>query len=227
MGSLMRQALLQFQNIVNRSATAAVSTPFIYVRFRSLNCNQQKILEPVKNIGQSSKMLSVSAARCDAPTYEGDGKTSVTILNSEENAWLMVDSYHQNGFRLNSGTTVLGPMAIFSNTVLGWDVGKAEDITPQSVSLLTVIEPKVSILIIGIGDAGEKVPNETIIYLKKHKINMEILPTDHACTTYNFMMSEKRHVAAIMIPPRKIRLPSESFVHAKLARDRLYKDDNE
>jgi NADH dehydrogenase [ubiquinone] 1 alpha subcomplex assembly factor 3 len=45
--------------------------------------------------------------------YEGDGKTSATVLNTEEGAGLMIDSFSQTGFRLNNGMLVVGPMAIF------------------------------------------------------------------------------------------------------------------
>jgi NADH dehydrogenase [ubiquinone] 1 alpha subcomplex assembly factor 3 len=46
--------------------------------------------------------------------YEGDGKTSATVLNSEDGAGLMIDSFSQTGFRLNNGMLVVGPMAIFA-----------------------------------------------------------------------------------------------------------------
>lgn len=46
-------------------------------------------------------------------TYEGDGKTSVQILNKELDLGLMINSFSQVGFRLNNGMMILGPMAIF------------------------------------------------------------------------------------------------------------------
>lgn len=45
--------------------------------------------------------------------YDGDGKTTATVLNTEEGAGLMIDSFSQTGFRLNNGMMVVGPMAIF------------------------------------------------------------------------------------------------------------------
>lgn len=47
-------------------------------------------------------------------TYEGDGKTKVSILNHELDLGLMINSYSQLGFRLNNDLRVVGPMAIFS-----------------------------------------------------------------------------------------------------------------
>lgn len=46
-------------------------------------------------------------------TYEGDGKTKVSILNMEVDGGLMINAFSQMGFRLNNGMMVLGPMAIF------------------------------------------------------------------------------------------------------------------
>lgn len=48
-----------------------------------------------------------------AATYEGDGKTSVQILNKEMENGLMINSFSQVGFRLNNDMMILGPMAIF------------------------------------------------------------------------------------------------------------------
>lgn len=45
--------------------------------------------------------------------YDGDGKTSVTVLNKEEDGALMINAYSQTGFRLNNGMFVVGPMVIF------------------------------------------------------------------------------------------------------------------
>lgn len=45
--------------------------------------------------------------------YEGDGKTTVSILNQEAEGGLMINAFSQMGFRLNNGMMVIGPMAIF------------------------------------------------------------------------------------------------------------------
>jgi NADH dehydrogenase [ubiquinone] 1 alpha subcomplex assembly factor 3 len=45
--------------------------------------------------------------------YDGDGKTKVSIMNSDAESGLMINAFSQMGFRLNNGIMVLGPMAIF------------------------------------------------------------------------------------------------------------------
>jgi hypothetical protein len=52
-------------------------------------------------------------------SYEGHGKTSVAILNEDAHGINMIDSYAQDGFRLNDDTKILGPCIVFPTAVLG------------------------------------------------------------------------------------------------------------
>lgn len=56
------------------------------------------------------------------------------------------------------------------------------------------------ILVIGVGDPGQQIRKETKEHLKKKGIHIEVLPTEHACTTFNFLNVERRCVAAALIP---------------------------
>jgi hypothetical protein len=47
--------------------------------------------------------------------------------------------------------------------------------------------------------------------LKMKGLNVEALPTDKACTTFNFLNSEFRYVAAAMIPPETVRTSTEDL----------------
>ena len=74
----------------------------------------QKLLQKTitRDLG---KYLNTARYSLQAGTssYEGDGKTSVSIMNKEVDAGLMINSFSQMGFRLNNGLMVIGPMAIF------------------------------------------------------------------------------------------------------------------
>lgn len=175
---------------------------------------------------QQCRYLHKSGTRHNNPNYEPDGKTTVTILNDEIGAPLMIDSYTKHGFKLNNGVQVLGPMVIFPKTVLGWDVAGVHDITPTSLALFSILEPKPDVLVIGIGDKGSKIPLETIHFLRKKKINMEILATEHACTTFNFLSGEGRCAVGVMIPPSTILWTAFDIVNTKLRKKQLYEDDD-
>nr|KAG5699524.1 hypothetical protein BaRGS_020083 [Batillaria attramentaria] len=75
-----------------------------------------------------------------------------------------------------------------------------------------------NILILGIGEYGAKYDKNIIKYLRQHKINVEILPTDQACSTFNFLNAERRVVAAGLIPPTYIQFENDEdlLVRAQL-----------
>ena len=52
-------------------------------------------------------------------SYEGPGKTTVSILNEEYAGVVnLIDSFAVDGFRLNDNTKILGPCIVFPTQVL-------------------------------------------------------------------------------------------------------------
>ena len=49
-------------------------------------------------------------------------KTTVTILNKEQDGGIFIDAYSNQGFRLNTGFRVIGPCAVFPRSILHWNV---------------------------------------------------------------------------------------------------------
>ena len=73
----------------------------------------------------------------------------------------------------------------------------------QSLCLFFMLEPKLDVLILGIGDKGPT-PNfsmRIINLMKKYQTNIEVLPTQAACGNFNFLNTEHRNVACGLIPP--------------------------
>ncbi|CAL8103473.1 unnamed protein product [Orchesella dallaii] len=200
------------------------------ILFRSSSCFKNNV-PPTKQLSFTKvncihrRYLHCSSVRHENKSYEGDGKTTVTILNDELGAPLMIDSYNHHGFKLNNGMSVLGPMVIFPRTVLGWDVSGVEDITPESLALFSVLEPKPDVLVIGVGDVGAKLSLESLQFLRKKKINVEVLATQHACTTFNFLSGEGRCTAAVMVPPLRIVWTSQDLANSMRTKKKLYEDD--
>lgn len=168
----------------------------------------------------------LSQPRCLQSTGEDD-KTIARVLNQEVDAGLMVDAYSQIGFRLNNGMSVVGPIAIFPKTVLSWRVQSSKDITEDSLSLFSILEPKIDILIIGVGDKSEQVNPRVIKYMRNKGISIEILPTESACTTFNFLNDERRYVAAALIPPISMRSTDDDLVRTQVSRNRLFVSQDE
>lgn len=92
------------------------------------------------------------------------------------------------------------------------------DVNEASLSLITVLDPKVDILIIGTGDINVK-PEFTKNLLKlmrKCRTNVEILKTEAACATFNFLNSENRSVAGLIIPPFTLPVTEDELMKHKL-----------
>ncbi|XP_013783847.1 NADH dehydrogenase [ubiquinone] 1 alpha subcomplex assembly factor 3-like [Limulus polyphemus] len=161
-------------------------------------------------------------------SYEGDGKTTVTILNKEEDEGILINSYSTVGFRLNNGIFIFGPVAVFPRSVLQWNVKKTEDINPDSLSLFYLLEPKIDLLIIGTGGYGSnKIDYSVIKFMASKKINMEILPTYQACSTFNFLNAEHRSVAAALIPPETINYTDDDVVQTQTRLKSIYETDDD
>ncbi|XP_015113047.1 NADH dehydrogenase [ubiquinone] 1 alpha subcomplex assembly factor 3 [Diachasma alloeum] len=136
--------------------------------------------------------------------YEGEGKTTVTILNRDADYGLMIDKISMQGFKLNLGVSIMGPMIIFPRTVIGWNITTVEDINENSMTLFKVLDPKPDIMLLGL---NKPYPRETKFIkdfqsiLQGLDIRHEILSVEKACTTFNFLNAERRYAVAALLPP--------------------------
>jgi len=129
--------------------------------------------------------------------------------NEESDAaeYLYVTRISTQGFKLANMYNIIGPCVLFPRTVLSWNVASAKDITPESLTLFSLLEPKLDVLVIGTGDGSCKPDTPKIVaYCRRLGINVEILRTEEACATFNFLNGEYRHVAAALIPPEDVSL---------------------
>lgn len=89
-----------------------------------------------------------------------------------------------------------------------------DDINEQSLRLVSLLDPKIDILILGVGDADvTPVFTKRILeFMRKYKINIEVLRTEAACSTFNFLNAEHRMVAALLIPPLHLRVNEDDLM---------------
>lgn len=59
-------------------------------------------------------------------------------------------------------------------------MNSVEDINEASLSLFTALEPKIDVLILGIGDQtpSPNISKEILSFMRKYKINVEVLRTE-------------------------------------------------
>lgn len=192
-------------------------------RLLPLTCRLRKLIH---NTMYSSRYLHTAECKCSG-AYQSDGKTIVNILNQMEDSPIMIDSYSRVGFRLNNGLFILGPMVVFPTSVLAWNVANDDDITEDTLSLFLHLEPKPDVLVVGLGDTdiANAFDNRIMKLLYKEKICAEVLPTDRACATFNFLNSEKRFVAAALMPPRKVIVTEADVINTHLKQQKNLKKD--
>lgn len=131
------------------------------------------------------------------------GQTTVNIIQEDQQDMLFFDSFFEHGFKFNNGMRVMGPCVVFPRSLLNWNVADANDINEKSLSLFTILEPRLDIVVIGVGskEMKEKFNAFPIIrYLRSKRISAEVLPTEQALATFNFLNSEQRYVAGAFIP---------------------------
>ncbi|NXL77370.1 NDUF3 factor, partial [Leptocoma aspasia] len=80
-------------------------------------------------------------------------------------------------------------------------VGSYRDISHESLSLFRLLEPQIEILVLGTGDRVERLHPATLKQMRECGVAVEVQDTANACATFNFLMNERRVVAAGLIPP--------------------------
>ncbi|KAL0978062.1 hypothetical protein UPYG_G00165440 [Umbra pygmaea] len=127
-------------------------------------------------------------------------RTTVSVMQKEPGAGTMIYSYSSRGFNID-GNRVFGPCALLPPAVLQWNVGSWKDITVESLALFHMLEPQIEILVLGTGGRSERIDPKILAFIKSKGLSVEVQDTANACATFNFLSSERRVVAAALIPP--------------------------
>uniref|UniRef100_A0A8C7WLU3 NADH dehydrogenase [ubiquinone] 1 alpha subcomplex assembly factor 3 n=1 Tax=Oryzias sinensis TaxID=183150 RepID=A0A8C7WLU3_9TELE len=147
----------------------------------------------------SSPLLS-RAYRLEPGDDEFYQRTTVSMMRKEADNGILIHSYSPAGFNVD-GNRVFGPCALLPPAILQWNVGSHKDITEDSVSLFHMLEPPIEILVLGTGSKLQRIDPSVLALLKRKGIAVEVQDTPNACATFNFLTSERRLVAAGLIPP--------------------------
>lgn len=112
---------------------------------------------------------------------------------------------------------------LYSRTVMSWNVTAFEEINEKSLSLFCILQPKIDVLVIGTGDniITPKFSSSIIAFMKKYNINVELLPTEQACTTFNFLNGEGRMVGGALLPPTLLSVGESDYVKYQLSRQNV------
>jgi len=94
------------------------------------------------------------------------------------------------------------PGSIFAlpDSVLLWSPTSWEEITPETLSIIEILKPRPSVVILGSGTIWKPLNKAAMQYLDKLNIEPEIMDTDTAIATFDILNNEERLVVAGLIP---------------------------
>ena len=89
--------------------------------------------------------------------------------------------------------------------------------------MFQLLDPKIDILVLGTGDKNvtPEFQKRMFSYMKRFNINLEVLPTEAACATYNFLCSEGRVCAAALLPPNTLNVSEDDYVKFMISRQNI------
>jgi uncharacterized protein len=110
----------------------------------------------------------------------------------------LIDGYGNGGFRI-SGETYTGAIQILSDgSVIPWS-GDIAALTPESFPDVLAQSPAPEILLVGCGPRAVFIPPPVRQRLRDAGIVIDAMNTGAACRTYNVLIAEGRHVAAVLV----------------------------
>ena len=108
----------------------------------------------------------------------------------------VIKCYGKNMFRINEDIH-RGNIIVTSNQIFNWNIKDISDISTDSFSKLE--KQDLEIIVIGTGtNFIFPIPKITEYFLQ-YNIAVDIMKTDSACGTYNFLLAEGRKVATALI----------------------------
>lgn len=110
-----------------------------------------------------------------------------------------IQSYDIGRFKV-SGEIHDGPILVFSEETLRWDVTAFEQLSAERLAPVVARAEQTDILLLGCGARAEFVAPDIRDALKSVGIVIEVMDTGAACRTFNVLMTEERRVGAALIP---------------------------
>jgi len=174
--------------------------------------------EPKITKGEVISRVNLAPQQYDTSMDDNFQRTTVEMLGEEmrELNKTFVYTYTEMGFTLADETMLIGPVALFPKSVLSWRVKTVDEITPESMLLFTLLEPKLDIVVVGVGDKKYIRPVKERLQplFRQHFIRLEVLDTPDACATFNFLNKEGQYVAAALFPALEVIVERRMNLHS-------------
>lgn len=110
------------------------------------------------------------------------------------------DRYFERGFIVNN-VQVEGAVLCCSDLWALWRVKGVAGITPDSLAIVDLVDPKPEIVVIGCGSTMGPLSNAVQDFLNARGIAYEAQDTRNALSLFNFLNDEGRVVVGALLPP--------------------------
>ncbi|KZT05540.1 uncharacterized protein LAESUDRAFT_655553 [Laetiporus sulphureus 93-53] len=163
----------------------------------------------------TTRPISRVRSRCiHASSFTRQGSSGLTNIIEGGSAAIQVKTITSGGILLADGLILPSACIFLDNRVFLWDVPDRlwDGWDKQHFEVFDVVVPKPEILLFGTGKTVSFVPPVFRQYLNGLGIQVDVMDTWNACSTYNLLVEEGREVAAALLPlsPRRWqRLPSQ------------------
>jgi NADH dehydrogenase [ubiquinone] 1 alpha subcomplex assembly factor 3 len=138
-------------------------------------------------------------------------RSFTNLLADDSPPAVQVSSISESGIQLADGLVIPGACVFLEGKVFLWDMpeinvkskvkeerwrGWAE----ERFQLLDVVTPRPEMLLLGTGKTLVQPPPFLRSYLSSLGIQLDVMDTRNACSTYNILIEEGRRVAAALLP---------------------------
>ncbi|XP_033107901.1 NADH dehydrogenase [ubiquinone] 1 alpha subcomplex assembly factor 3-like [Anneissia japonica] len=173
-----------------------MSAPMAFVRVRRMLSSNAKFLSSFYNSRKSTSRSFSKLLPTDDELYV---RTTVSLLAKEAVGVPQITAYSQKGFTINEDL-ITGPVAILPKSLISWNIRNWEEVSKESLTLFYLLEPKIEILVLGLGSSSRRLDPEIHAFMRSKGIALEVQDTRHACATFNYLVNESRIVAAGLLP---------------------------
>jgi len=133
--------------------------------------------------------------------------------SSTLNDLTVVQSYNQYGVVVN-GVILPGAVLLLPETSFLWNVNSLEDITPDSLKVLTMVTPRIEVCILGTGKRTRRPSPELISWFSSQGISLDFMDSVNAFATFNVLTQEGRNAAAACLPADNFEQQMEALKRA-------------
>ncbi|GAA5873354.1 hypothetical protein JCM16303_001099 [Sporobolomyces ruberrimus] len=176
------------------------STQLVSTLRRSTPCALRSRLATTSSI----RLLSSTSSR---PAV-GDSLPNI-ILPSSNPSLQITTLTPSAGYTLSDGLVLPSPILMIDGVAFMWDVkppvddvkgGSWDGFDTEKLKVFEVINPRPEILLVGTGKTGLFPPPKFKHYLNSLGIQVDVLDSRNAASTYNLLSEEGRRVAAALYP---------------------------